>query len=855
MRLITLKIASIFCITILLSACNATKRVPDNAYLLDKTKVLVNDVKTEDAKIDNFILQKPNGSLLGMPLGLYIYNLAKENPEQDFVDWLEEHPRTHKTLDRLLSQKQVGRLQKSFFISGIHNQLKKIGEAPVILDNSKTKSTVNYLKAYYRSIGYFNATVRDSVFLKDTKRKKQLADVSYIIKTGEQYFIDDLKTSISSSQVDSVYHLHRHESLLKSQKPYLLADFNAERSRLTNLFRNNGFYTFQQSSINFEITRDTIATNNDQKMDVVTVIDDLIERDGDEVTVKPYRVHRFNKIRIFTDYEMGSDKSELDSIDYKNVTVFYKNKLRYRPRILEMATAFKKGAIYSDENRSLTYKQINNLRIFKYPNIDLKYAENDSLQTKLDANIYLLPMDKFSLRLTNELKRSEIEQFGISLGTSVSARNLFRRSEVLELNLQGTIASQFDRDQGEPWFNMSELGADVRLIFPEIVFLFNTTNIIPYSMTPQTMFQFGVSKQKNIGLDKQTLSGALRYTWNPKKNRVILDLFNLQYIHNLNVDNFFNVYRSTYSRLNEISKKYSVDSSLLDNNGDLTIPEGTNQFMGLALWGGIPNITETDLRSTISVLERANRLTYDDFILSTSYTFILNNNFQFNQEDFYQFRVKLESAGSFLSLLSNAYKVVDSNNKSTKFLDVEFAQYVKMELDYIKHFPLGRGNYLAFRSFFGLAVPYGNSKNIPFTQSYFAGGSSDNRGWRAYSLGPGQSGSLLDFNEANMKLTLNLEYRFPISGAFKGALFADAGNIWNVLDNTSFEQNKFKDISSLKDVGVSSGVGLRYDFGFFVFRLDLGNKIYNPAKAMSQRWFTDVSFKNIIFNIGINYPF
>lgn len=852
MRLFIPKILLFALVSVLLSACNAVKRVPENSYLLKENTVYVNDKKTEDAKINNFILQKPNASLFGLPLGLFIYNAAKPNPEEDFQDWLDEHPKWNSTLERILSQKQVRRLKQSFLVSGIHKQLKNIGEAPVILDSSKIKSSVNYLKSYHNSIGYFNSTVKDSVTY-NPKNKKKRAIVSYHIQTGERYYLDTLKTSIASSEIDSVYDTHLYNSFLKSGNPYQLSDFNSERSRLTTLFRNNGFYTFQPSSINFEIERDTIQENKDQKLDVTTVIDDLIERDGDIITKKVYKVHRLNNIRIFTDYDYTMDLNSLDSITYKDITIFYKDKLKYKPRILKMASALEKGAIYSDENRGLTYKQINNLRIFKYPNIEFKYAENDTLQKSLDANIYLAPLDKFSLRLTNEIKRSEIERIGITLGTSFATRNAFRRSEILELNLQGTFASQRNSSE-KRFFNMSEISGDIRLVFPEILFFLNTTKIIPYSMTPQTMLQVGTSYQTNIGLDKQNVTGVLRYSWNPRNDKAVFDLLNVQYVHNLNPGNFFNIYRSTYDRLNTIAKKYALDPSYLDDQGDLIVEKGTSGFFKDIINQRV-TLKEEDITPILSIGQRQERLTRNDFILSTSFTYIFNNNSQFFQRDFSQFRVKLESAGSLLNLFSSLYGVVKEGNNPRKFLGVEYAQFIKTEIDYIKHWPIGEQSSLAFRSFLGVAIPYGNSKNIPFSQSYFAGGSSDNRGWRAYSLGPGSSESILDYNEANMKLTLNLEYRFPIAGSFKGAIFTDAGNIWNVLDDVSFDSYKFKNLSSLKDVGVSSGLGLRYDFGFFVFRLDVANRIYNPANPLGSRWFTDVSLKNLVYNIGINYPF
>ena len=180
---------------------------------------------------------------------------------------------------------------------------------------------------------------------------------------------------------------------------------------------------------------------------------------------------------------------------------------------------------------------------------------------------------------------------------------------------------------------------------------------------------------------------------------------------------------------------------------------------------------------------------------------------------------------------------------------------MKTEFDYVKYWDLSRANVLALRTFFGIAVPYGNSDNIPFVRSYFAGGSNDNRGWRPYSLGPGRTDAVNDFNEANLKIALNLEYRFPIVGNFKGALFADAGNIWNVFDNVDDPEATFSGIDSLKDIALGSGFGIRYDFTYFVLRGDVGFKTYNPAEETNKRWFRDYNFANSVLQIGINYPF
>jgi outer membrane protein assembly factor BamA len=122
-------------------------------------------------------------------------------------------------------------------------------------------------------------------------------------------------------------------------------------------------------------------------------------------------------------------------------------------------------------------------------------------------------------------------------------------------------------------------------------------------------------------------------------------------------------------------------------------------------------------------------------------------------------------------------------------------------------------------------------------------------------LGPGASGGINDFNEANLKLALSAELRFNIFGQLNGALFVDAGNIWNVLDNVEDEKYVFKNLNSLKNSAIGSGIGFRYDFNFFIVRMDLGFKTYNPAEVEGRKWFKDYNLEKSVINIGINYPF
>ena len=377
-------------------------------------------------------------------------------------------------------------------------------------------------------------------------------------------------------------------------------------------------------------------------------------------------------------------------------------------------------------------------------------------------------------------------------------------------------------------------------------------------MLPATTISFGIAKQNNIGLDKENFTGIMSYNWTPKRfSSARFDLFNIQYVNNVNVDNYFRVYKSSYNVLNTLAHQYPADPSYFEENdiNNNLLVEATPNFIGDVLNdpAQIP-VSEDDKKTINNIEERRQRLTENNLIFASSFTFSKTSKTNINDNDFYLFRTKVESAGNLLSLAAGATNTTRNANGKKTILDVAFSQYVKTEFEFIKHFEIGRQKIIALRGFAGIAIPYGNSESIPFTRSYFAGGSNDNRAWKSYGLGPGSVASINDFNEANFKLAFNAEYRFNLVGGFNGALFVDAGNIWNALDNVKDEKAKFDSFESLADLAVGSGFGIRYDLSFFVIRLDLGFKTYNPAE-IEKKWFRDYNFGNSVLNIGINYPF
>ncbi|OYX85851.1 MAG: hypothetical protein B7Y83_03455 [Flavobacteriales bacterium 32-34-25] len=851
MKKISTKISLFILIGIIISACNAEKRVPEGKQLLTSNQILVNGKKTNNEDIHNQLYQKPNSTLLGYRLRLNLYNLANLNPDSTYQTKFTNKPGKYERQAKWLSAKQVNRLGKSFWYNGIHEFLKKTGEPPVIIDSSRTQKSLSRLKYYYFNDGYFDVNVNaehDTVSLKRGK-------IKYEVTTNKAYFLDSIKASISSPEIDSLYTIAKENAIIKTGKQYKTIDFSDEKNRLSSYFRNHGAYYFQPTSIVFDI--DTIGKKN--KANVNVNISDYSYQDNDSTKTEDFKLYKISSVDIYTDFLPNTSKQNItDSTTYENFNLYSREKLKYRPKAITDAIFITKGTSFADFKTVLTSRYLTNLKIFNPPSIQYEVDKKDTLQNSLIAKIYLTPRKKYSFQASFDLTHSNIQDIGISFSPSLSIRNIFNGAETLEISTRANIGSS--RDLANPnnqFFNVSEYGVDFKLNFPRIFMPFSTEKIIPKSMIPSTLIGVGYATQKNIGLDKENVTGTFSYNWNPKRyNTARFDLFNIQFVRNLNSQNYFNVYGSSYNALNEIAKTYNTNTDYVNDNNNLIIESGTSGFTNDVLAGAtVLTPSDNDYREVKSIEERRVRLTENDFILATNFSFSKTTKTDLSDNNFYLFKTKIESAGSLLSLIANATNQKTNQNGNRELFNLEYSEYIKTEFDFIKHWDLNNEKVLAVRSFFGIAIPFGNSDNIPFSRSYFSGGSNDNRAWQPYSLGPGRSGATNDFNEANMKIAISGEFRFKILGDLKGALFADAGNIWNVFDNVTDEKSTFNNLASLKDIALGSGFGLRYDLNFFVVRFDFGFKTYNPADESGKKWFRDYNFGHTVLNFGINYPF
>ena len=803
MKIYKVKIVLFTLITTLLSSCSISKNLTEGEKILKKNNLFINDVITQNDSLNNLFLQNKNSTFIGIPVGALIYTASKSNTDSIFDNWLLKK-RNKKKLTRLFSEKQVNQIRE--YYKSFNNWKKDNGEKLVLIDSSKTLESAKNLNSYFQNIGYLDNRV--SFEIEDDKTKSFFADINYKVSTGPQYYVGDVNSIIESKIIDSIYKNNIDKSFLIKNQIFRTKNFEFERDRLNRLFKNSGIYNFQINSILFDVEID--SAKNVYSLPIKVIIKD-----------DNYKVHKIDKISV-------KSLKEVESLDLNSD--FISNQIK-----------FKTGSVFNDSLRTITLQNFNKLDLFSFPSISYEYLNKSS--NSLEANIILNSKKKYGIGFGLDIKQSNIEDIGVSFENRFKTRNIFKNGENLEVSASGSLGKSAN-------VTISQINYDLILRFPKFLFLKNNKAL--KSLDQRSFINLGASNQRNIGLDRNSFKFDLNYSWSKKNNFYNLSLSQVELIKNKNIQNYFNIYSNSYDIINEIAKDYAFNTNYF-LNGNLKIPDGIDLFIDDALSIHSLTLSSEDYKQINYLNNRKKRLTTNNLIIGS--TFSISNNYEtrYDKTNFNQWRIKFQSAGALTNILIGNSK---KNNEGLKTIsDLPFSQFIKSELSYIKHWTLGDNSTIASRYFLGFAIPYGNSNNIPFSESFFGGGSNDNRAWEVYRLGPGSSGATDEFNEGNLKIAFNFEYRFKMFGRFNGALFTDIGNIWNILDDTEDDRRTFNNLKDLNELAIGSGFGLRYDSGLFVFRLDMGLKTYNPARNKDERWFKDFSLKKSVFNIGLNYPF
>jgi outer membrane protein assembly factor BamA len=809
-------------ITIGFSSCNAVKYVSEDENLLTKNIILVNDKKNVDDEITDYVVQRPNQLVLGVPFPLHFHNIGNKNFESDFDQWKIDNLKAYNFTTKVFSEKQTRGLHN--FKYNTHKWWLNNGEEPVIFDSKKAAQTAENFMQHYHNEGYFN--VKSHYDIEYLKNKK--ATVTYYVNTDKPYTLDTITYNIESKILDSIYLSQKEASFLKKGEQFKYSLFVNEQNRITKLFRNSGIYRFNKNAILVD------ADTSNYKSNIDLIINDSIAN-------FPYKIQKIKKINIYTDFSYNTKDNPIqDSLNYKGYFFLTQKKLKYNPKLLLNAVFIEPNDIYKDETRELTRKNLRRLNNFRTVEIKYNELENDFL----DASIYLTPLKKYSIGFSTELTHSNIRQLGVSGKLSFLNRNIFKGFEILKFSIQGSFLDSKDAADNEKLLNAWEIGGDISLELPRILFPFKADKIIPKNMAPKTIFTLGTSMQKNIGLDKQKFTGIIDYSWESTTTKKhSFQLLNAQFIKNLNIDSYFKIYKSEFNQIENIASTYFNNNNISTSN--------VIEFINTNINSDFEITNPVEFKIAQNIKNRYNIITEDVLIPSATYTFTYNSSENYKDTDFSFFRARFVSSGNLTSLLATK----KDENDIKLLLNTQIAQYIRTDFEYKKFWDLSFENVLAFRSFLGIAFPYNNSSTIPFNRSYFIGGPNDLRAWKIYDLGPGSTQSGLEYNVGNLKFISSLEYRFKIINSVKGALFIDAGNIWDISNSTvTNSEAKFNGFNSLKDIAIGSGFGIRYDLSFILLRLDLGFKTYEPYLSYN-KWFQHVNFKNNVYNFGISYPF
>ncbi|GAA4106812.1 BamA/TamA family outer membrane protein [Aquimarina addita] len=533
-----------------------------------------------------------------------------------------------------------------------------------------------------------------------------------------------------------------------------------------------------------------------------------LKKDTPTRAMVPYTI---DSIIVYPNHNVDQTSKVNDTIVLDDIS-FIQDEEYFKPRLLEPYILFEKGQKYNANTSRLTSNRLSSIGSYKFVNI--KFKELDSVLTGYDegslaADIKLSPLNKRSLRASVEAVTKSNDFAGPGISVVYSNRNLFKGGETLSLT--GTFAYETQLSGGDQSGLTSIAGGlKADLILPRLV---------PFS---PSRFKYAVPKTK-VSMGVEYLNRSQLYS---------LNSFSTSYGYTWNANRF------VYHQLNPISINY------------VNLSNTTAEFEAI--------LDEN------SFLERS----FDQqFIAGLTYNFTYNG--LVDQQDTHSIYLStgIDVAGNVLNLLSGGEQT---------FLNLEYAQYAKADVDLRYYFRFGKEQALVTRVFAGIGLPYGNSTTLPFVKQYFSGGPYSVRAFKIRSLGPGTYTSDEDsttsfFDQSgDIKLEANIEYRFPIFSYLKGAVFADAGNVWltggkEIEGEDEDEENINEELITrgtfgsdwINELGIGAGVGLRVDIQSFVIRFDLATPLHIPYAEEGERWNSgfDFSSDNLKLNFAIGYPF
>lgn len=673
---------------------------------------------------------------------------------------------------------------------------KKFGQEPVYKSDVDPLEIEDLIENRLENRGFFYSHA-DSEFIDDDESK--ISKVSYRAKVTEPYLIksyqlDTLLPPIYKEMQDQV----RTSQLQKGNLRFDLSNLKLERERVDYNLKRKGYYNFNPSLLIFEVDSNQ---HKNKRFDIFL----RMKKETPKASIIPYQIRNIN---IYPDYKTNQDSLDIEPERY-NGKNYIQQEMFFKAKFLDPYITLNEGDFYNPDVSANTARRLGTIGAYKF--INIQYVERDSILNDsvglLDANIYLSPLNRRALRAELQAVTKSNNFAGPGLGLTYSNRNLFKGGEVINISATAGYEIQAGGDSGN--LSSIELGLGAELIFPRVLFPIKVNTDFFKHNIPKTV----------VGAGVDYLSRSQLYT-------LLSGRVNFGYVWDAN--------KFVTHTINPISVSYTQLSNSTDEFEEIL---ADNQFLA--------------------------RSFDQQFIAGLTYNFIYNGMIDTKSKHQFFLNSGFDIAGNTASLLGTESE--DNPTEPKELFGLPYAQYAKLDADAHYHYKITKDQVIATRLFAGYGLAYGNSEILPFVKQYFSGGPYSVRAFRTRSLGPGTSTGETEVNEdstiggtffdqvGNIRLEANVEYRFPIYGFLKGAVFADAGNIWNSKENEELIGIDRFSSNFINELGIGGGVGMRVDVQGFVIRFDLAAPFHDPSLQEGKRW--DFRFDEPILNFAIGYPF
>ena len=719
----------------LLTGCSAVRFVPKGRSMLTRVQVTSNNPQVAAADYRNYVRQEANSrwlSTLKVPLGIYCLSGTDER----------------NALNRI-----------------VH----RIGEAPVVYNDTLTGYSMAALRMALQSKGYLQARVDTTL----TQKQRRVA-LTYRLLPGNRSYVHELRREFDNDTVRRLIMADSSNSKLYKGMPLDLALLGEERTRIVHRLQNNGYMNANNEYVSF--VADTLPLSQAVRLTLRV----QAPRGGDRRMA--YQVYRIGRVSLT---ELNTEEAPTDSSFYRNITFEAAGHTRINRHTYVRNLFVLPDSLYRDVATQYTYQNLNALAAVNYSNIH--YAQPAPGDSTVNVHL-LVQLNKpngisFDLEGTNTAG-----DFGGAATLTYTQRNLFRGAESFFLKFRGAYEA-IRRLEGYRNQNYTEYGVEATLRFPTLPISPGERNLRTYKGS--TDFSVMYNSQNRPEFYRRVLTGTWSVDWNRHARpnlRHHLDIVSLNYVFMPWISDTF---RHTYL-------------------------EGDNPRYAVL------------------------RYSYENiFIMRAAYGFVYNSlrtpgSANLYRTNGYQIRAGVETAGNLLYGISKMLRMHQTTDGSYAIFSIPYSQYVKFDVDFSKSVRLSENNSLAWHAAFGLAIPFGNSKVIPYEKRYFSGGANSVRGWNVRQLGPGryaQKDGNIDFinQTGNLKIDLSMEYRSSLFWKFEGAAFVDAGNVWTTRGKTGPDGGQFRFDSCLRELAVSYGLGLRLNLNYFIVRFDGGMKAIDPA--------------------------